>query len=498
MSHQKNFAELINRVPKLPTLPGVAVKILEAVKKDDLSLKELGDIISADPALSSEVLKLINSSLFSLQREVTSVNHAVNLLGLNTVRNLALSFSLVKNFKQTGNTSFDYEAYWKESIIGAITTRLLAQQFQPTFAEDAFFLGLLHNIGLLAFSQAMPDQYNLIIRETSLSSCTWYEAENKILGFDHTQFGQYLVDSWGMPETFSLPMRYHHCPEELETANKDIENITRILHLSSHLVDFLSRSGKDPLLLGLIEARAQEYGFAEELNLEEMTNTIQEQVQEICPLFEVRSTAEENYFQLIDEARKELIRLSSSFLNSLLEQKKQIEELNRKTVNDSLTGLINYDCFNETLEKEIYRCLRHDLPLCLIFADIDHFKKVNDTWGHLAGDHVLKAVANCLKNGLRDSDAAARYGGEEFAIILPKTNLFNAQPIAERLRTSVEQLRPEFDGIPIPVTMSFGVSAFSAEVDTTKNDFIKKADQALYRAKDRGRNRCCVYETIPN
>lgn len=121
----------------------------------------------------------------------------------------------------------------------------------------------------------------------------------------------------------------------------------------------------------------------------------------------------------------------------------------------------------------------------------------NDTWGHLAGDHVLKAVAGSLKKGLRECDTVARYGGEEFAIILPETNLANALVVAERMRNAVQQLHANFDGTPIFVTMSFGVSLYSLQDSPTKNAFIKKSDQALYKAKQSGRNRCCAHAGDP-
>ncbi|MBS3780212.1 MAG: GGDEF domain-containing protein [Desulfovermiculus sp.] len=151
--------------------------------------------------------------------------------------------------------------------------------------------------------------------------------------------------------------------------------------------------------------------------------------------------------------------------------------------------------FFEELEKEIFRSLRYDLPVSVIFADIDHFKTVNDSYGHLAGDHVLIRVADCLKTCLRSSDALARYGGEEFAIILPQTDEMGALVVAERLRQNIEHLHPEYDGRRVLVTMSFGIACFSCDLDATKNDLRSRADQAMYQAKKRGRNRCWSFSS---
>jgi len=493
MTAPRRIEDFLGTISKLPTLPGIAMKILEAVKKEDLSLRELGDIIATDPAISCEVLKLINSSFFSLNREVTSVHQAVNLLGMNQIKNVALSFSLVRSFQENTSNRFDFQSFWKGSLIAAITTKLLAQRLCPDFAEDGFFLGLLHNIGMLALNQVMPDQYDLVVQEKMSTQCSWHEAETKIIGFDHALFGHYLVHSWGIPGRFSIPIRYHHAPDSLADDQTYLE-ICRVLHLASLFEEFFTCQDK-PLYLGIIESRAHAYGFTEHLDLDEIVMTIQEQTAEIFPLFDMHINGEQDYVRMIEEARKELIHVSSSFLNSLLEQKRQIEELNAMVTNDRMTGLMNYNAFFEMLEKEIFRSLRYDLSLSLIFADIDHFKTVNDSYGHLAGDHILIRVADCLKTCLRSSDALARYGGEEFAVILPQTDEMGALVVAERMRQNIEHLNPEYDGRRMRVTMSFGVACFSGDLDATKNDLLSRADQAMYQAKEQGRNRCWSFSS---
>jgi diguanylate cyclase len=196
---------------------------------------------------------------------------------------------------------------------------------------------------------------------------------------------------------------------------------------------------------------------------------------------------------MIEEARKELIHISSDFINDLLKQKKQIEELNHRAIQDSMTGLMNFHFFNETLEKEINRSMQYRLPLSLIMSDVDHFKRINDTWGHLAGDHILQSIAQCLQKSISEPHTLSRYGGEEFAIILPETDLSQATKIAEALRAEVQELQSEFEGVRIPVTMSFGIADLFFKQDNTKNTLIKKADHALYTAKKSGRNRCHAY-----
>jgi two-component system, cell cycle response regulator len=127
--------------------------------------------------------------------------------------------------------------------------------------------------------------------------------------------------------------------------------------------------------------------------------------------------------------------------------------------------------------------------MALLMIDLDHFKHINDTYGHLAGDHVLKMVGRSLQRSLRREDILARYGGEEFAVILPETRNERAIQVGERLRRSVAKRAYSFDGFPIPVTVSLGVSDLRAEDDEFGRSLIERSDQSLLKAKEQGRNR---------
>ena len=166
------------------------------------------------------------------------------------------------------------------------------------------------------------------------------------------------------------------------------------------------------------------------------------------------------------------------------------EEIYRLTTVDGLTQIYNKRYFLETLEREISRAHRYHRDLSLIMFDIDFFKKVNDTHGHLAGDSVLKQLASVLKARIRREDIMARYGGEEFAIILPEIGVSNALTFAEKVRKLVEKTGFKFEDQTIPVTISIGVAAIGQGIQTAL-EFIKLADDKLYQAKVGGRNRVC-------
>jgi diguanylate cyclase (GGDEF)-like protein len=190
-----------------------------------------------------------------------------------------------------------------------------------------------------------------------------------------------------------------------------------------------------------------------------------------------------------ESSRDLLLRLSTS-AGLAIERLRIIEQAKTLATHDGLTGLINHREFQALLKDEISRALRYGDPVSLVLCDIDFFKKINDTFGHPFGDTVLKGVAGKLKENLRDGvDAVARYGGEEFALILVKTDAQKAVETVERIRQEIEKFffkSPK--GEDIRVTMSFGIAVYLQHAKQIEV-LIQKADKALYRAKENGRNR---------
>lgn len=178
--------------------------------------------------------------------------------------------------------------------------------------------------------------------------------------------------------------------------------------------------------------------------------------------------------------------------DSLLEKNIQLAKANEKlaasSLKDSLTGLYDYQNFLKFLDTEYKRARRYNLPLSLLMIDLDHFKMVNDTYGHPFGDFVLRETARIFKDSVRDSDIVCRYGGEEFAIILPNTSLEGAYSVAEKLRRTIANLVFWQGDLSTKLTVTIGISTIAEERIDTKEDLLKHADEALYEGKHRERN----------
>src|SRR5262249_31623832 len=164
------------------------------------------------------------------------------------------------------------------------------------------------------------------------------------------------------------------------------------------------------------------------------------------------------------------------------------EEIYRLTTVDGLTQVYNKRYFLETLERELSRSHRYRRELSLIIFDIDEFKRINDSYGHLAGDYVLKQLASIVKQNIRREDLLARFGGEEFTIVLPEVGSAGALQFAEKIRGLVETTPFRFEETPIEVRISVGV-ATAAPDESDANEFIKRADMYLYEANKSGRDR---------
>ena len=180
----------------------------------------------------------------------------------------------------------------------------------------------------------------------------------------------------------------------------------------------------------------------------------------------------------------------SNMMGEVETLRRQLEEVREESLTDSLTGIANRKAFDQMLEQEIQNSIEHKTSFCVVLADIDHFKKFNDTYGHLVGDKVLRFVGPTIKSCVKGKDTAARFGGEEFVIILPDTGMKGAEIVANQVREAIsksvlkDKARNQEYG---KITISLGIGQFKQGEQA--DDLLKRADQALYKAKENGRNR---------
>ncbi|MCB2253592.1 diguanylate cyclase [Pseudomonas chlororaphis] len=275
---------------------------------------------------------------------------------------------------------------------------------------------------------------------------------------------------------------------------------TYLKHLNERLESFQSN------LQAASEGHADSHSAARAMDtqIREQVDGLQSSVQEAADLDDLKQVLESHLEGLLgtmdqhqkqrDEREKEVAARLQSLAErvSSMEQEAQgyrehLEEQRQKALIDPLTGLPNRAAWGERLEQEVAQWQQHGNTLLLAMLDLDHFKAINDNYGHLAGDKVLKIIASVLRKRLRGSDFIARFGGEEFVLMMPNTSWPVGARLAETLRAAIEACPFHFKGERVTITMSIGMSAFKP--GDHSDLVLKRADQALYRAKNSGRNR---------
>lgn len=484
---------------KLPSAPGVAVRILEAVREKWAGSEKLARVISADPALAARILKVANSSLYALPQKINSIQKAVTVIGTNLVKNIALSFVIVQEMRGRAEGGFDFDFFWKRSLTAAVAADLLATRVSGR-SDDVFVTALLQDIGIAVMFLSRSRDYLLVLDEKMVNNRPIEDAEREIFGFDHQQMGARVLAEWGLPENMHVPIAYHHMPEKVPEIYR---RRTGMLRLSDRLASIYHGTRCVEKIQDIKKKLSGAYGMTES-QAAKLVDAVAERSIEMLNYFEIPPADMKPFSQILQEANEELGKLNFSYELLVMELKqardqsddlaRRLKEANAKlremAARDSLTGLYNHGYFQDAMERELQRCVRYRRPLSLVMADLDRFKSVNDRHGHQVGDRMLRKVGATFLGNVRNSDIAARYGGEEFAVILPETDIRGAGVLAERIRRAVEKIEVEDHGVTVRLTLSAGVSSYYPGSDSgNKAGIISAADKALYLSKQSGRNR---------
>ena len=487
---------------QLPTLPEIAMRILDAVKQDNFSFQGLGEIISSDPALMVKILKMANSSFYALPQKVNTIEKAISILGVCALKNIALSFVISKEFKKSGNYGFDFGYFWKRSVTTAIAADLTGKLLLDK-SDDLFVNGLLMDIGSIIMYMNHPDMYLTVLEDKRVSQLPITTIEKTIFGCDHQFVGGSALKAWGLDESIFNPVLNHHNSDTASEQYKTRSNILYIANKISGTYHSLKKTDK----FNVIKKHLKSLYEISDREIENLVDTVAEKSLEVFSTFEIDPGDMKPYSQILQEANEELGNLVYSYEQLLMNFKeekekaeklaKELQEKNEKlrtlSVRDGLTNLYNHNYFQESLELEISRTNRQNQSFSLIMFDLDNFKILNDTHGHRIGDIVLQSIGSVVLSLIRKNDIAARYGGEEFTIILPETHLKGAVILAERVRKTIEELEISAPKAKINVTVSVGVVSYQANGKRkTKAQLIDAADAAMYHAKQTGKNKLSV------
>jgi len=324
------------------------------------------------------------------------------------------------------------------------------------------------------------------------------------LGADHADVGHWLTTNWKLPAPLCFSIQHSHGLPAPEGTSPEIVRLARVVAMSGLLADIWLREDAQEATV-LAREQAQFLLGLGPPQLDPVLARIASSIGEVSALFEIDLGKPDQINSVLDEAQETLLMVSLGTSRQVATAREAIDSLQAKTreleavsQTDPLTGLANRARFDSFLDSELQAVGRNGRSLSLIMIDVDHFKKVNDTNGHPAGDKVLIGVAGVLKARLRPRDLVARYGGEEFVLVLPDTDAPGALVVAERARSLIEAAVHSIGaGQPLRVTVSLGCATSGGKLPYIgAADLLESADKALYAAKRGGRNRVVAAQSL--
>ena len=489
---------------QLPSLPTVAARLLELTRNPETELSQVVEAIKADPAISAKIVRAANSTFFGVRTEVAGIERAVSLLGPTVANSLALNFALTNDATINSPACTHYRSCWQQSLVQSIAAGIIAERIDPTSVDEYTLCGLLLDVGRLALLSVFWGEYRPVLETAAERGTPLDRLEADWLGIQHAEVGSQLMEHWRLPTSVVEAIRWHHAAPEclLERKGESHFSMQAAMALASCAGDFVCSTACEP-------ARERLHRLACDL----FHWTLDETQEFLCET-ELRAQCHDDLLNLetvaqpaamMMQANEQLVQLTlrahvactqATLRQQVAEQETrdlefQNRQLQKQALHDPLTEIYNRQFFDEMLETESKRCLRCASPVGVIFADVDRFKQVNDTYGHQFGDLVLKQISKLFATTIRNSDVLARFGGEEFVILVNQPTEKGIERLAERIRKRVESETFLFGDMRVPVTVSLG----AAIAVPGRNDrdlghrLIATADECLYEAKRAGRNR---------
>ena len=492
--------ELINqlkRSARLPSQPGTALQILEICQSDDVSdvsILKLSEALAADPALSVRLLKYANSSLLGASHEITTVKDAVVRLGIQTVRLMALSFSLVSTSDTRACRNFDFGRFWSHSLACAVAARHLAEQSRVYSREEAFAAGLLSHIGKMVLAIGVPDKYEEVLdRMGGIKGDTRW-LEQLVFGSPHESIGATLLEEWGIPPRLVDAVRYYRSPEEV-LDDAELRGYAEMIGHACDLAGLIGCELSEPEQAERRQLLLASPFFDVDEQIDEVTRGVEETLAELVTALQLEDPAAVDVQEIRAEAGEVLgeLSLAAQLKTEAIEQENS--GLQQQAFTDGLTSIANRAAFDDQLNKMWADALAKRQSIGLVMIDVDHFKNFNDKYGHQTGDVVLQSVAQCIPRAVRSVDFVARYGGEEFVVVMPNVDRLTEAQICVKIRTTIEANVVEREGQRLHVTASLGAAILPVVgPPLSPRSLLDLADRQLYVSKSKGRNCCSMKE----
>ncbi len=497
------------RTFRLPTLPAVAVQLLNIFSDPDVSIREVARLIESDPALAAKILKAANSAQFGCGRGIAEIGRALTLLGKRTVTSLALGFSLSEISTRNGKQQKLFQDYWLQAVSRAMTCELLGKRFARGKEGELFVSGLLSSIGSLALLHSEPESYAQVRAEAESGTRPLLDIQREVYGTDYVELTTQLLGQWKLPPEIisSIVDQSRDLGYFEATDPKELTIFDKTVAVAGAIGEFLCVEKKAVSLIRIHELMGLFFGMPEK-EIDEFVTQVRERLSDSADMFQTDASRLPSPSEIMSQAMEQLSEIAASALrdhsapnsHDVLEEngrlRRRVEELTRRSAIDPLTQVFNRGYLIERLSEQVAVARLRQQRIGMIFIDVDHFKQVNDTYGHPAGDRVLEVVARAIESEVRASDVLGRYGGEEFVVLLGPTDVASLERVGERIRKRIAEGVIIYEDKEISVTASVGGTVMGPPVegDNFQDRLIEYADAAMYVAKRGGRDQVVLIE----
>ena len=498
---EQQVRQRLETLSYLPTTIAVAMKFIELGKDPEPDPAEYAKVIGSDPSLSAKVLALANSSWFGIRNRVTRPQMAINLLGLGTVRTLAITYCLTGLHHDLNLTPDESRMFWSASLCKAVAAKQYANHFDARVSEEAFACGLFQDFAIPVMYAVAKEKLHPLLQDAGIDCATRLQREREIFRLDHAEIGRMVAQKLELPDMFVDAVAFHHDPASMKrfSGSPVVAEAVHLASLFPHMLNGWNRQDAEQIRTFLA---AQ--GAATSLDVDKFLEGVQEEFDQLYAYFENGKHHDVKLADLLSLATREVANnatrlmgtvhelLRDSLHNGMLAHEiidKQ-GRLEQTATQDSLTGAWNREGFNVRTKELMARAGRYGIGVGVCYMDLDRFKVLNDTFGHHAGDAALKQLVAVAKEVFRPSDVLGRLGGDEFALVISDCAEEDASRMVQALITRLAQEPVTKGEKPARMSLSAGlVWAPSRSQCPPLDALLIQADQLMYAAKRAGGNR---------
>ncbi len=485
-----DLVESVLACKRVPSLPAVALKVLELTQDQNVRIQAIAETISNDPALAGKVLRTVNSSFYALRKPCSTINQAIVMLGLSAVKTLALGFSLVSSVAETADREFDYPSYWRRSLISSVAAKCVARNAGIGQEEEAFLGALLQDIGMVALHRTLGRSYVQIIASTMGDHRQLSKFELAELEMTHADIGALLAQRWKLPPELCMPIKFHERPSAAPQENL---KLCQAVALGGIAADVLE-SSEPAVALKKLYARAQEWLAINNAKADEVMKAVTQGAREIAYLLKVDIGSVPNASEIIASATSQLSAIT-------LPVGADEGESGSSGVLDDVTGLPARMVFNRNIVAGVEVARSGPKVFSVALIRCDQYDPVAAQGPHMA-DALMKSVARYVNNAIKPAGGlVCRFDDSRLAIVMPDSDRSSCTKLLENLRTGFAAVPltiapPGFKAMGIPATISIGSATYDAAVQARVPDadtLIDVIQRALVAASQGAGSQLRVY-----